>query len=322
MLGGSGRAKQVWRALLRGDDPFAPGALSERARLKLVGRCRPTSAALGKQTVADDGTLKALVELEDGNAIEMVVIPKNGRTTVCVSTQVGCKRACSFCVTALVGLRRSLSAAEIVFQVELARRMSQERKMPPLRNVVFMGMGEPLDNLDAVKQGVAVLCDQNGLSIPPRHITLSTVGTTPTKIWSLKDLPVSVAWSLHTADDELRHKLVPTMRHALIDLRDAFVRVVQNRNALLFVEMALIAGINDDIQSAEKLADFLVPFGDNVRINLLPLNPGRGDLAPSQPESVGAYRQTLIERGYFCILRQPRGLGANAACGQLAGLGT
>src|SRR5262249_42588434 len=152
-------------------------------------------------------------------------IPGRARSTVCVSSQVGCARGCAFCLTATMGLVRSLGAGEIVAQVVLAARRIREAGLPPLRNVVYMGMGEPLDNLEAVAQSLRVLTDPYGLGLAPRHISVSTVGTSPRAIWEARHLGAHLAWSVHAADDGLRRRLVPTTRHPMSALRDAFARV-------------------------------------------------------------------------------------------------
>ena len=318
VLGGSGRSRAVWASLRAGADPLATDALGARARERLRERCRLPVAGVERRTVAACGTRKLLLALEDGGAVEMVVIPGRGRSTVCVSVQVGCARQCTFCVTATMGLGRSLGAGEIVEQVLLARREVHEHGVPELRNVVYMGMGEPLDNLEATRRSVAVLVDPHALAVPPRHITVSTVGTSPQRIWAARDLSAGLAWSVHAVDDRLRRELVPSTRHAMTELRDAFLRVMQHRNATLFVEMALIDGVNDGDEHGRALAAFLEPFLPEVRVNLLPLNAGRAGLRPSPPARVTAFQDILRAAGYFCMVRTSRGQDEGAACGQLA----
>jgi len=318
LLGGSGRARKVWAALRDGVSPFGPDLLGKRAQAHLHQRCHGALATVTGRSQASCGTRKLLLTLADDSAVEMVVIPGRGRSTVCVSVQVGCARQCTFCVTATMGLGRSLSAGEIVHQVLLARDEVRRDGLPPLRNVVFMGMGEPLDNLDATRQSIAVLLDAHGLAIAPRHVTVSTVGTSPRAIWAARDLPVCMAWSVHAVDDELRRRLVPTTRHSMVELRDAFVRVMEHRHALLFVEMALMADVNDGEEHAEALADFLIPFLPEVRVNILPINPGRSPYRPSPPSRVTRFQELLRARELFCMVRTSRGQDENAACGQLA----
>jgi 23S rRNA (adenine2503-C2)-methyltransferase len=318
LMGGIGRARNLWAAVRSGSDPHAPGVLGKRARTHLVERLRPAGAAVREVAEAPCGTRKLLVDLIAGGAVEVVVVPGRGRSTVCVSVQIGCARQCSFCVTATVARRRSLSAAEIVEQVVVAAAEVRRHRLPPLRNVVYMGMGEPLDNLDATRRSLEILTDPLALALAPRHVTVSTVGTSPEAIWRARDLPGCLAWSVHAVNDNLRRHLVPTTRHSMMDLRQAFLRVMKHRRATLFIEMALMADINDSEEQATELVDFLEPFQPEVRVNLLPLNPGRPGLRPSRPEQAARFQDVLRSRGTFCTVRRSRGLQANAACGQLA----
>ena len=316
-LGGTGRARQVWRCLRRGEDPAAETGLSRPLRQRLQTRTRPTPLSTERRDVASRGTRKLRLRLGDGRLIETVLVPSGRRTTVCLSTQAGCARGCIFCLTATMGLERDLTAGEIVAQVTTAIAEAQRCRLPPVRNVVFMGMGEPLDNLEAVRRAVTILCHPGALGLGQRHVTLSTVGTTPEAILSARDLPVQLAWSLHAVEEELRRRLVPKVRHSPKALRQAFLESLAGSGSSLFVEMTLIEGLNDGPRHAEALADFLSPFPAGVRVNLLPMNPGRSGLSPSPESNVVSYRDLLRGRGFFCLIRRPRGLEASAACGQL-----
>ena len=314
VVGGSGRARAVWSALVRGDDPFEDRELSESLRVSLRDHTRRAELVVERRDIASCGTTKLRLGLADGKRIETVVIPSERRTTVCVSTQAGCARGCIFCLTATMGLERGLTPAEIVGQVTAAIREARERDMPSVRNVVYMGMGEPLDNLEAVAKSLEVLCSPRALGLGPAHITISTVGTTPDAILATRELPVQMAWSLHAVDDSLRRQLIPTARHSTVELRQAFIA----RGSSLFVEATLMEGVNDEPEHAEAMAEFLKAFAEPVRVNLLPMNAGREGLEASSPARAARFRQRLRERGYFCAIRQPRGLDASAACGQLA----
>ncbi len=318
ILGGSGRAQIPWRLVRAGQDPFAPGSLVEGARQRLIARCLGRPLAITERRTADCGTTKLLLALRDGARVETVIIPSERRTTVCVSSQVGCARGCSFCLTASLGLIRSLNPAEIVGQIGLAIEEVSERGLAPLRNVVFMGMGEPLDNLAAVRRALAVITAPHGLAIGPGRITLSTVGTSPRQIHQARDLGVHLAWSLHSANPTLRRRLVPTDRHDLTALRDAFVEVLGATGGVLFVEIALIRDLNDATHDAEALVEFLAPLRPNVRVNLLPMNRARPGLEPASTERTEAFGAVLHGAGYRCIIRRPRGAEMGAACGQLA----
>lgn len=317
-LGGTGRARDPWRVIAAGGDPLHTDALPAVSRRRLQERCELEPLVLRHRTLAADGTRKLLLGLRDGRAVETVLIPGRGRTTVCVSSQVGCARGCGFCVTATMGLVRSLSAAEIVAQVVFALREVIAGDLPALRNVVYMGMGEPLDNLAAVRESLHILTHPHALGLGRRRITVSTVGTSPARIRAAADLPAHFAWSLHAADDGLRRRLIPTTRHGLAELREAWLDVLTQRDEDLFVEITLMHQVNDDPAQARAMAEFLRPLQNRLRINLLPMNAGRENLLPSTVERAEAYRQLMYESGYRCIIRQARGADQGAACGQLA----
>ncbi|MFH1811920.1 MAG: 23S rRNA (adenine(2503)-C(2))-methyltransferase RlmN [Pseudomonadota bacterium] len=317
LIGGTGRARTVWKALRRGDDPLLSPSLSPRVRQKLAATTTRTVLDVTQRRQAADGTSKFLLVLHDGHAIEMVSMSGRDRTTLCVSTQVGCAHRCAFCVTGTLGLRRNLSAAEIVAQVHRAVAAVRDAGAAPLRNVVFMGMGEPLDNLPAVTLACRLLTDPHGMALAPRHLTLSTVGTSPKAIREAARAEVHLAWSLHAAEDGLRRQLVPGARHTTAELRDAFV-LTRRPGDHLFVEIALIAGVNDSLACADAVVELLRPLHDRARVNLLPANRGMPGCEPSSSERVQSYQQRLRTAGLFCMVRRARGVELDAACGQLA----
>ena len=320
VLGRPGRARRMWAEVRHAwlEDPLEAlrnGALCNDAYLPV---CEHTA-------VSNCGTRKLLIRLEDGHQVECVAIPTwaedlsrdgGNRTTVCVSTQVGCARGCGFCMTATMGLKRSLSAEEIVVQVIGAASAANCARLPPVRNVVYMGMGEPLDALPAVRQSLAVLTDPHALGLGPRHMTVSTVGTSPQAIRAAADLPALIAWSLHAVDDDLRRQLIPTAKHSVRSLRDAFASIVPEKRHLL-VEMTLMEGINDSLEHAQELHDFLAPLERRVRVNLIAMNPGRTEFRPASATRMEQWRAFLLDHGMFCTVRRPRGREAVAACGQL-----
>jgi 23S rRNA (adenine2503-C2)-methyltransferase len=321
-IGGSGRAKEVWALLRQNKNPQTSECLSVRLRNLLADRFQLAPATLDAKQTASDGTRKLRVKLADGSLIETVVIPGQRRNTVCISTQVGCARACRFCATGQMGLTRHLSAGEIVYQINLAQQELKTESLAPVDNVVLMGMGEPLDNFEAVQQALAVICHPHGWRLPPRRITLSTIGPSPETIERLNDLNCNLAWSLHSADDQVRRQLIPATRHHNVDLRNAFVKVLQNRHALLFVEMIMFNKINDRPSDIDLLMEFWAACKERVRVNILPFNqvlkPTATNLAPSPPQRLAAIRKQLQNAGFFCEIRRPRGLDIQAACGQLA----
>ena len=268
-------------------------------------------------TQDQDGVTKLALKLDDGLSIETVIIPMPHHATVCISSQVGCRMGCRFCQTGQLGLQRHLRAEEIVAQVYLAKVVMGFA----IRNVVFMGMGEPLDNWDNVIQAIRVLSDQRGLDIAQRHITLSTIGLIP-GLQRLADLNwphLGVALSLNAPDDGLRQDLMPATRsYALTDLKHTLQSYPLAKGRVLFVTYVLIKDINDSEDHARQTAAFLK--GLPVKVNLIPYNPGDQSLFQTpKAQQVEKFRQVLVDEHLFVRLRCARGDGIQAACGQLGG---
>jgi 23S rRNA (adenine2503-C2)-methyltransferase len=272
----------------------------------------PEWRELFQQTGAD-GTRKLTLALGDAT-VETVVIPARGRNTVCVSSQAGCTRRCRFCATARLGVGRNLRAGEIVLQYLLAARLAAGR---PPRNVVFMGMGEPLDNLEEVLAAVRGLTDVfPGLS--PRHVTVSTAGVLPSMKRFLRESDASLALSLNATTDEQRTLLMPHNRRWPIASLLALLREDAQRHARrCFVEYVLLAGVNDTNDDALRLGAWLARMP--VQLNLIPHNPFPGSpfAAPSR-EATLRFQERLKQRGLRSIVRWPRGADIDGACGQLA----
>lgn len=341
------QSKGVWAALRQGLDPLldpvaeSPVGLqlnsrhvSTRTQRELRAACAPLRAGnVTAESRSDSaGTQKLLLELHDGLAVECVLIPMGRHTSVCVSSQVGCARACRFCSTGTMGLVRNLDAHEIVHQVWLAHRFVREQRLPPLVNVVFMGMGEPLNNLAAVSVAVRLLTHPQAFAMSPRSVLVSTVAPSPTLILAAASLPCKLAWSVHAAGDELRLLLVPTTRHTMEELRDTFRAALASRHSqrmkALLVEIALIGGVNDQLHHAQELGRFLAAFTrDEVLVNLIPYNenglglPGASEDAlfhAPRTEDVHAFQRALWEQGVLCTVRATKGEDERSACGQLA----
>jgi 23S rRNA (adenine2503-C2)-methyltransferase len=264
----------------------------------------------------DDGVVKFITTLSDGKTIESVLIPSNGRITLCVSSQVGCAMGCTFCVTGAMGLVRQLTADEIVWQA-WAARFQLGRSVD---NVVFMGMGEPLDNFDPVVQAIRVLSDQRGMNIACRHITLSTAGHVDgLRRLAGAELPhLRLAVSINAANDALRSELMPINRRYPLDrLMEELRAYPLDKRGVIFIEYVLLAGVNDSREDAQALARCL--RGLPVRVNVIPLNPGPSGVAYAAPdkERVEQFRMWLVEDSLFVRMRRARGAGAMAACGQL-----
>jgi 23S rRNA (adenine2503-C2)-methyltransferase len=261
--------------------------------------------------VSSDGTEKFLWSLADGEAIESVLIPEGKRRTLCISSQVGCALGCVFCATGRMGFRRNLTAGEIAGQVrELVMR---DPNLKPT-NIVFMGMGEPLLNWDAVNTTLSTLNQPEGFGIGARHITLSTVGILPNLAkFAQRDEQFRLAVSLHAPGHALRLALMPIeKKYKLPDLMNA----LQQFRRRVTLEYVLIGGQNDALEAADQLATLAQPLA--ALVNLLPLHPGGApDLTPSTRAQMLAFERRLKQRGVEAVLRRSRGLDISAACGQL-----
>jgi 23S rRNA (adenine2503-C2)-methyltransferase len=266
---------------------------------------------LRTQQVSIDGTQKFLWALDDGEAIESVLIPEGKRRTLCISSQAGCALGCVFCATGRMGFRRNLSAREIAGQVrELVLR---DPALKPT-NVVFMGMGEPLLNWGAVDATLTILNQPEGLGIGARHITVSTVGILPNLAkFARRSEQFRLAVSLHAPTPVLRRELMPIeKKYTLPELMGA-LKEFRRRVTLEYV---LIGGTNDSLEIADQLAELAQPL--EALVNLLPLHPGGApDLTPSTRAQMLAFERRLKQRGVEAVLRRSRGLDISAACGQL-----
>ncbi len=275
--------------------------------------------------VSPDGTRKYLFVSPDGGAYEAVYIPEvatgSSTNTLCVSSQTGCAVGCTFCFTASLRKNRNLSTAEIMGQVHAAMRdVAELGDRGKVTNIVFMGMGEPLLNYEAVLGACRLLTDQRGLNFSSRRVTVSTSGIVPMIARLGEDSDVQLALSLHAASDDIRTRIVPINRKwgvpALIEALRAYPLKPRRR---FTIEYVMLGGINDGVEEAHKLADLL--SGIPVKLNLLPLNPHeRTPHVPPTPEAVFAFQQVLRERGYNVFIRTARGQEIDAACGQLGGL--
>ena len=281
-----------------------------------------TTSALEIASVdrSSDGTVKAALEGADGAVLEAVIIPEEERTTLCVSTQVGCPLACSFCATGTLGLTRNLTTAEIVDQVCRMREL-----LPPERsitNVVFMGMGEPLLNLRALVEAVRTLLHPKGFAFAPRRVTVSTAGVVPRIPELLESVPVNLAVSLHATTDAVRDELVPLNRRFPLEVLLGTLRQLPglSRRRPVFFEYTLLAGVNDAVEDARRLVRLLQ--GIPSKVNVIPMNPhpGAAYAAPGA-DVVDRFMGALARGGLTTTLRRSRGADIDAACGQLAARG-
>jgi 23S rRNA (adenine2503-C2)-methyltransferase len=292
--------------------------LAEAVAAQFPVRLPPVSGRSG-----DGATFKFLLRLRDGLESESVVIPMRSYKSLCVSSQVGCKMGCTFCETARLGHLRNLDAGEIVAQVLVARHVLGE----PVENVVFMGMGEPMDNLDNVLRAVRILSDQRGLGISLPSITISTVGHVDgiRRLAELVALPppqglprLRLAVSLNAPNDALRSELMPVNRRwNLAELRAALQEFpLSRRDDVLFLEYVLLEGVNDSRQEALEIVELL--RGIRACVNLIPFNPGPDSPYRRPPETrVKEFHRWLLEAGQYSRIRGLKGVGAMAACGQL-----
>ncbi|MDY6955984.1 MAG: 23S rRNA (adenine(2503)-C(2))-methyltransferase RlmN [Pseudomonadota bacterium] len=292
-----------------------------RRRLAEVGDVHPPEVLVDQQSA--DGTRKWLLRVDGGNAIETVFIPEQNRGTLCVSSQVGCAMACTFCATGHQGFNRNLSTAEIIGQVWVANRAlgytpDGERI---ISNVVLMGMGEPLLNLPAVVPALNIMLDDMGYGLSKRRVTVSTSGIVPAIDRLKAQCDVALAVSLHAPDDALRDELVPINRkYPIADLMAACRRYMSGKSARSHItfEYVMLDGINDTPAHADRLAGLLADVP--AKINLIPFNPFPGiSYRRSSPAAVSRFQELLLNRGYIVTVRRTRGDDIDAACGQLAG---
>ena len=290
--------------------------LSKRQRAELAARAEVRLPELVFEQPSWDGTTKWLLELADGQRIETVYIPDGERSTICVSSQVGCALDCSFCSTAQQGFNRNLTTGEIIGQVWHATR---ELGKPPT-NVVLMGMGEPLANFDAVVSAMDIMQDDLTYMLAKSRVTLSTSGIVP-NIYRLRQVSdVSLAVSLHAPDNALRDELVPINRkyplEELIPACREFIKHDKRRK--ITWEYVMLDGVNDTDRHAKALIRLLE--GTPSKLNLIPFNPFPGSsYRTSSPERLEAFRQRLLKSGLMAITRKTRGDDIDAACGQLVG---
>lgn len=296
---------------------------SSDGSLKMVMRTVRAERVL--TAVASPGTPASARDsgLSYEDCFESVLIPERGRLTQCVSSQIGCAQACRFCQTGRMGLRRSLSAAEIVAQVVLGQRIWREHGgsaegfgADRVSNVVFMGMGEPLDNTEAVLKACGILSEPLGLAIGQRHITISTVGLRDGLESVLTRSPYPLALSLHSPFDDERSRIMPVNRlHPIRDVLDLMAKLRRGREEF-FIQYTLIRGVNDSRAHADALADLLKTLP--CKVNLIPLNEHDG-AAFRRPglDALSLFRKVLKDRGFVVTVRFSKGRDIDAACGQL-----
>ena len=312
------RAKQLWSWLYvkLADHVEGMTDLKKEFRSRLATFCPTLKPQVVTHQISQDGTEKWLLALSDGAQIECVFIPEAERGTLCVSSQVGCSLACTFCHTGTQKLLRNLEAFEIVEQVTFARRELASRGHR-LTNVVFMGMGEPLYNYEALVKATRILLDGNGLAIGTRKITLSTAGVVPRLLQVGWALGINLAISLHSVRDAVRNQLIPiNQKYNLDALRKAILAYPLKGNRRITWEYVLLNGINDSPQDARELVEFL--RGIPSKVNLIHFNPWLGaPYTPSPKETMLRFQEIVSQGGLVAVIRDSRGADIAAACGQL-----
>lgn len=314
------RAKQLYHALYKQNvaDLEETTALPKELRERVLGQLPHGRLEVRSRFASTDGTVRYLLRLPtDGREIETVLMPSEQRNTICISSQVGCPVDCRFCLTAQMGLERSLSAGEIVGQV---LHVCREHGLDPKSshcNIVMMGMGEPLLNLPNVLQATRILCDDNGVGFSQRRITVSTSGIIP-KIAELGAAKVrpKLAISLNASHEEQRRELMPiTKKYHLADLMEACRAYPLRPWEHLMFEYVLLGGVNDTDADARRVVSLLGNL--KAKVNVIALNPGPGiPFSTPAPERVESF-QKIVMRSMPCYVRRPRGLDIYAACGQL-----
>lgn len=295
-----------------------------------------TAVSLSKISTSNDGTTKLLLRIQDdGFEVETVIIPwhEHQKSTLCVSSQIGCAQACTFCMTGRMGKLRSLTADEILAQLYWSNKICRLNDIYPIYNVVFMGMGEPADNADHVVQAAQCMVDPYRFQLAPRKVTISTVAPTPESFIKLGKSNVVLAWSVHSSRNDVRKQLVPTTKYSMEKLRDdGLIQALKRRSKKLrntMIEIALLDKVNDSIDDALHLVQFCQPLLEQVNgvklvVNLIPWNDINASAGPAafykQPsmDRVSAYRQVLRDNNILCYVRTTRGDDKNAACGMLA----
>ncbi len=291
--------------------------IGKQVRARLEENACLTNLSVLETEVSRDRTTKFLFRLRDDYTIESVLIPERGHFTLCISSQAGCAMGCRFCLTGKQGLKRNLTASEIVDQVIQVRRSMEEPEQ--VTNIVLMGMGEPLANYDAVLKALTNIISEEGMNFSHRHVTVSTCGLVPEMERFGKDIRVNLAVSLNAADDRSRSFLMPVNRkYPLKTLISACKEFPLPNRRMITFEYILVAGINDRDEDAAKLLKLLK--GIRAKINLIPLNPHPGlTLNPSPADRMLRFQEILVQNHFTAMIRKSKGQDISAACGQLSG---
>jgi 23S rRNA (adenine2503-C2)-methyltransferase len=312
--------KHVWQRSVV--DPMDVDGIPKSVRAALGERAEIAPLDSAGRFESADGTTKFLWKLHDGHHIESVLIPDDNRPgpnpprmTLCVSTQVGCAMACSFCLTGDLGLKRNLTVGEIASQpLQVAATLPEGRR---ITNIVMMGMGEPLHNFDNVVSALRIMLDEDALNFSHRRVTVSTVGLVPKLRQLANTLPVNIAVSLNATTEDQRRAVMPiTLRHSMAELMQTCRELPLPAGKRITFEYVMMAGFNDGMDDAHRLVELMQ--GVPAKVNLIPYNenPDR-DIRRPTDERVEDFQHHLVSRGVHCSVRTTRGRDVSAACGQL-----
>ena len=309
------RAKQVYKWIMEGVESFdAMTNISKSMRMSLSEKYFIPAISIEKKSVSKDGTIKYLYKMFDGNSVESVLMKYKHGYSMCISTQVGCKMGCSFCVTGKGGFTRNLHASEMLLQIEKAQKDNNIR----ISNIVLMGMGEPLDNYENVLKFLELVSDPNGLGIGMRHISLSTCGIVD-KIYDMaeKKLQLTLSISLHAPNDKLRNSMMKINRRWNVrDLISACKYYILKTNRRISFEYTMVDNVNDTKECALELAELLK--GMLCHVNLIPLNESdENGMIKSNINRVYAFKNILDKKGINATIRRTLGEDIEAACGLL-----
>lgn len=308
-------AKQIFGWILKGVQDPQKFNVSKDLKKILEESFTWALPSIDTRLKSSDGSTKYLLKLFDDKFIEMVLMPSMDRVTLCISSQVGCRMNCSFCQTGKMGLMRNLSSGEILSQILIANQELHDAKVT---NIVFMGMGEPLDNFHEVVKALKIMTDPQGLQLSKHKVTVSTSGLVPEIAALGKEVAVSLAISFHTPFDEERSSMMPVNKTYPLDvLKKALLEYpVQTRHGIT-LEYVMIKDKNDSLRHAKALVKFA--HGLKVKVNLIPLNPHPGSpMEPALAENLASFQAYLEERSISAPVRYSRGQDVSAACGQLA----
>lgn len=309
------RAKQIFSWLYKGVDSFDEMTdLSKDLIIKLKSSYEIKCVSVANFQKSKDGTIKYLMQLNDGNAVESVLMKYKYGNTACLSNQIGCKMGCNFCASAKIGYIRNLTPGEIVSQILEIEKHSGEK----ISNIVFMGIGEPLDNYDNVMKAIKLINDPKGLNIGARHISISTCGIVPNIIrLADENMQCNLCISLHSSRDDVRSSMMPiNNRYSISEVIDACKEYIKKTNRRVTFEYALVDDVNDSLKDAEHLSKLL--RGMLCHVNLIPINKIKdGIYEKSSTEKILAFRDFLNEKGIVATVRRELGSDIDAACGQL-----